>query len=116
MQNNVLIKSCVNALEDTKAINIKTLDVTNLTDITDTMIICSGTSNRHVKSLSNNLIDAIKAKGFKPLGLEGGDLASWVLIDLGDVVVHVMLPQTREFYDLESLWEYDEEACVNLSA
>lgn len=116
MHTNVLIQNCIQALENSKAVDIKILDVTKLTDVTDTIIICSGTSNTHIKSLSNNLVTSVKEKGFKPLGIEGGDLADWVLVDLGDVIVHVMLSKTREFYDLESLWEYSEEDCMSLSA
>lgn len=115
MQNNVLVNHCVNALEDIKALDIKCLNVSKLTDITDTMIICSGTSTTHIKSMSNNLIKAVKENGFTPLGLEGGDLANWVLIDLGEVIIHLMLPDTREFYDLESLWEMNEGKNANLS-
>lgn len=112
MQTNVLLNTCIQALEDTKAIDIKILNVTQLTDIADTMVICSGTSSRHTKSLADNVIKAVKEKGFKVLGLEDDEASDWVLVDLIDVIVHVMLPQTRQLYDLESLWEYDEAAAT----
>lgn len=108
MQTNSLLDHCVKLLEDHKAIDIKILKVAHLTSITDTMIICSGSSSRHTKSLANNLIKTIKEKGFNLLSLEDDESSDWVLVDLADVIVHIMLPQTRQFYDLESLWEYDE--------
>jgi ribosome-associated protein len=108
MHTNALLNCCIATLEDTKAVDIKVLNVKQLTDITDTLVICSGTSSRHTKSLADNLIKAVKEKGFKVLSLEDDETSDWVLVDLVDVVVHIMLPQTRQFYDLESLWEYDE--------
>ncbi|GAB3285408.1 ribosome silencing factor [Parahaliea aestuarii] len=92
------------ALDDLKAVNIVTLDVTGLTDVMDYLVIASGTSNRHVKSLANNVVVEGKKQGARPLGVEGEDAGDWVLVDFGDVVVHVMLPATRDFYDLERLW------------
>lgn len=97
-------KIVVNALEDLKAVNIVTLDVTGLTDVMDFLIIASGTSNRHVKSLANNVCMEAKRQELRPLGVEGEDAGEWVLVDFGEVVVHVMLPATRDFYDLERLW------------
>ena len=94
----------VNALEDMKGNNILALDVTPMTSITDYMIIVSGTSNRHVKALVDQVIESAKAYGEPPLGVEGRESNEWVLLDLGDVVVHVMQSQAREFYDLERLW------------
>ena len=90
----------VRLLEDHKAKNIIVLNVSKLTDITDHLIICTGNSNRHVKTLAQYLITAAKAKNMTIYGMEG----DWVLIDLVDVVVHIMLPQEREFYNLEKLW------------
>ena len=99
-----LIDLVINALEDIKGQDIVTLDVRELTDITDTLIVASGTSNRHVKSLASNVSMEAKKQGMRPLGVEGEDAGEWVLVDFGDVVVHVMLPATRDFYDLERLW------------
>ena len=83
------------------------LKVADLTSVTDHMVIACGTSNRHVKSLADNVIDKCKKQGIRPLGIEGTEKSEWVLVDLGDVVAHIMLPATRQFYDLERLWEVD---------
>ena len=93
------------ALEDLKAVNIKVLDVRGLTDVADTMIVASGTSDRHVRAIAENVIALTKAGGRRPLGTEGKQDGEWVLVDLQDVLVHVMLPRVREFYALEQLWE-----------
>lgn len=92
------------ALEDLKGQQVVTLDVTELSDVMDTLIIATGTSNRHVKSLASNVVEELKKQGHQPIGVEGMDCADWVLVDYGTSVVHVMLPQTRQFYDLEKLW------------
>ena len=94
----------VDALEELKAVNPVTLDVTGLTDVMDFLVIASGTSNRHVKSLADNVCMQAKKNGIRPLGVEGESTGDWVLVDFGDVVVHVMLPAVRDFYDLERLW------------
>ena len=104
MSNEKLKNTIITALEDLKANDIAVLSVAESSTVTDWMVIASGTSNRHVKSLANNVEVEAKQSGFKPLGAEGNDTAEWVLVDFGDVIVHVMLPSTREFYDLESLW------------
>jgi ribosome-associated protein len=95
------------ALDDMKAVNVKVLDVRGLTDIADTIIIASGNSDRHVRSIADRVVEKCKAAGFRPLGKEGARDGEWVLVDLQDIVVHVMLPRVREFYSLERLWESD---------
>lgn len=94
----------VEAMEDVKAKDIVSLDVTELSDVTDHLVIASGTSNRHVKSVAGNVVEEAKNHGFQPLGVEGMDVGEWVLVDFGDTVVHVMQPTTRSFYELEKLW------------
>ncbi len=94
----------IDALENLKGKDIVTIDVRKLTDITDTLIVVSGTSNRHVKSLADNTMMEMKKAGHRAYGIEGNDAGEWVLVDFGDVVLHVMQPHIREFYDLEKLW------------
>jgi ribosome-associated protein len=94
-------------LDDLKAEAIVWLDVRHLTSVTDLMVIATGRSNRHVRAVAETLLEQSKARGLKPLGVEGLDGGEWVLVDLADVVVHVMLPKVREFYDLEKLWDLD---------
>jgi len=94
----------INALEEIKATDITSIDVRELTGIMDTMIVASGNSNRQVKSLANSVVVSAKEAGYSLIGVEGDDKAEWILVDFGDVIVHIMLPSTREFYDLERLW------------
>jgi ribosome-associated protein len=96
------------ALEDLKGMNIETLDVKALTDITDFMIICTARSTRHVSALAENVAIKAKEKKVKPVHIEGNKENEWVLVDLGDVVVHVMLESARAFYSLEDLWAIKE--------
>lgn len=93
------------ALSDMKAVNVRVMDVRGLTDVADTMIIASGNSDRHVRSIADLVIERAKQAGRRPMGTEGKNDAEWVLVDLQDVLVHVMLPRVREFYALEQLWE-----------
>lgn len=100
-----LVKTVVAALEDMKAVNIKVIDVRDVTDVSDCMVIASGNSDRHVRSIADRVVERAKQEGFRPFGMEGQEDAEWVLVDINDVVVHVMLPRVREFYALESLWD-----------
>jgi ribosome-associated protein len=106
MTEGKYLKSLVTtALEDLKGVDIVMLDVHKITTITDTMIIASGTSDRHVRALADSVVEAAKAGKHPPIGIEGGDGGEWVLVDLGDLIVHVMLPRVRDFYNLEKLWD-----------
>lgn len=103
-------------LEDMKAQDVKVLDVRRLTDVTDIMIIASGTSSRHVRGMASQVRDRIReTTRIRPIGVEGESEGDWVLIDLGDIVVHLMRPETREFYDLERLWNREVEELVRLN-
>lgn len=103
-----LLDLVLDALDEMKAKNVASLDVRGLTSVADDMVIASGTSNRHVKALADNVAERAKSAGYAPLGTEGEKGAEWILVDLGDVIVHLMLPATREFYDLERLWKNPE--------
>ena len=100
-----LKKIAVAALEDMKAVNVKVLDVRKLTDVADTMIVATGNSDRHVKSIADRVIERCRAAGHRAYGVEGQKEGEWVLVDLQDLIVHVMLPRIREFYGLEKLWD-----------
>lgn len=108
MKVDELKSMSVDALDDLKAKDIVVIDVSNRSSVTDIMIIATGTSQRQVKSLANNVSMKAKDAGILPLGVEGADVGEWVLVDLGDVVVHVMLEQVRRFYQLENLWSASE--------
>jgi ribosome silencing factor RsfS/YbeB/iojap len=99
------LKVVKEALADMKAVDARVLDVRGLTDISDYMVIASGTSDRHVRSIADNVVRMAKSAGVRPFGVEGAKDGEWVLVDLPDVMVHVMLPRVREFYGLEQLWE-----------
>lgn len=102
-----LKKLAITALEDLKAEDITVLDVKGKTTVTDWVIIASGTSSRHVKSIANNVVAELKKIGKPPLGSEGQEDGEWVLVDMGDIIVHVMQKQVREYYDIESLWSVE---------
>jgi ribosome-associated protein len=95
----------IDALADMKALEVKVLDVRGLTDVADLMVIASGTSDRHVRSVAQRVVERTKEAGFRPHGVEGQQDGDWVLIDLNEMIVHVMLPRVREFYGLEKLWD-----------
>ncbi len=110
MQTEELKQLIVQALEDLKGNDISVIDVKDRTSVTDYMVIASGTSSRHVASLAENVITEVKKQGVRPLGSEGGAGSDWILVDLGEVIVHVMLPSAREFYDLERFWREAPDA------
>ncbi len=100
----------IHSLESLKANQIDVLIVSHLTNMTDMMIVVSGTSSRHVKALANSIVTDVKKEGMLPVGVEGEENGDWVLVDLGDIVVHIMLPETREFYAIEKLWSTNNNA------
>jgi len=104
MNLNQLVKIVISALEDVKANDIEVLDVTKMTALFDRMIIASAVSTRQAKAIANNVHDKVKASGGMAYGIEGEDSGEWVLVDLGDILVHIMLPAVRAHYDLEGLW------------
>jgi len=104
MTSDKLADLIVDALDDVKGQKIVKLDVRNMTTVTDFMIVASGTSNRHVQALVENVAEKAKAAGHRPIGIEGEEGSEWVLLDLEDALVHVMLPKVRDFYNLEKLW------------
>ncbi|MBB5322695.1 ribosome silencing factor [Marinobacter oulmenensis] len=104
MQAEELKDLVVNALENIKAQDISVIDVRERTSVTDFMVIASGNSNRHVKSLADSVVSEAQENGVRASNIEGGGGSDWILVDLGDVVIHVMMPATREFYDLERFW------------
>jgi ribosome-associated protein len=106
MNSEQLCTLIVDALDDVKAQDIIKLDVRKMTSVTDYMIVGSGTWNRHVKALVDNVSEKAREAGHKPIGMEGEEGGEWVLLDLQDALVHVMLPKVREFYNLEKLWSF----------
>ncbi|MEC9205914.1 MAG: ribosome silencing factor [Pseudomonadota bacterium] len=106
----LLKKSVITILEDNKAEDIISIDVKNKTSVTDNIIIVSGRSLRHVKSIADNLIKELKREKIKPIGIEGYTKSEWILLDYGDLLIHVMHPEKRSFYSLEKLWDENLEA------
>ncbi|MGO1245864.1 MAG: ribosome silencing factor [Oceanisphaera sp.] len=104
MQGQELYDFIADKLDDSKANDIQILDVTGKSSITDCMIVCSGNSSRHVNAIAENVVMEAKQAGLTYLSLQGKDAGEWVLVDLGDVIVHVMQEETRDFYQLEKLW------------
>ena len=102
------LQAAAGALDDLKALDVTVLDVRHLTTVTDTMVVACGRSDRHVRAIAAAVVDKCKKEGHRPIGVEGEKVGDWVLVDLGDVVVHVMLPRAREFYNLEKLWTLSE--------
>lgn len=100
----------VTTLEEFKAQDLRTLDVAGHSPLTDLFVIASGSSTRHVKSMADKLVEVAKANGVQPLGVEGQREANWILVDLNDIIVHLMLPQARAFYNLEKLWDAARES------
>jgi ribosome-associated protein len=104
-RKSALEKLVLAALDEMKAVNVKLLDVRQLTDIADAMIVASGTSDRHVRAIAQRVLEKAREAGLRALGIEGQRDGEWVLVDLQDVLLHVMLPRVREFYSIEQLWE-----------
>lgn len=100
----------LSTLEEFKAQDLRALDVTGANPLTDIFVIATGSSTRHVKSMADKLVSVAKANGVQPLGVEGQREAQWILVDLNDIIVHLMLPQARAFYNLEKLWEVSRES------
>ncbi len=105
METTALKNFVIEKLEDMKGRDITVLDVSKKSSFADYMIVCSGNSNRHVKSISQSISMECRAEGIEPLGTEGNDVGEWSLVDLGDVIVHIMTDSTRDLYQLEQLWE-----------
>jgi ribosome-associated protein len=107
MQTDKLLNIVQTVLDERKGQYITTIDVRGKTSFTDYMVVATGTSDRHIQSLCEYVSEKVQENGLKPLGIEGGQGSDWVLLDLGDVIVHVMTAQAREFYQLEKLWSVD---------
>lgn len=112
MNSEQLQRLVVDALEEIKAVDVVALDVRRLTSIADGIVIASGTSQRHVQSLADNVLRRAREADVRPLGVEGEQTGDWVLVDLGDIIVHVMRPEVRDFYNLEKLWSVPAPSAV----
>ncbi|UNK43512.1 ribosome silencing factor [Luteimonas sp. S4-F44] len=106
---DVLLRTALDAVDHLKAVDVVDIDVRGRSSVCDFMVVASGTSSRHVKSIADEVVKRAKQLDCQPLGVEGEREAEWVLVDLGDVVVHVMLPRVREFYALERLWTVGDQ-------
>lgn len=104
-ENNILLQAILKSLEDIQATDITIIDVSQQTSITDIMVICSGRSSRHVKAIAETIMEQLKAQGMPSLHQHGLQSSDWVLVDFGDVIVHIMQPESRSFYNLEGLWK-----------
>jgi ribosome-associated protein len=113
MQTQELLNLVIKSIEDIKGHDIQTLDVHAISSVTDYMVVASGNSNRQVSAIARNVIAEAKQHGCLPLGTEGENSGEWVLVDLGDVVVHIMQPAVRDFYQLEKLWSQVEPLVAN---
>lgn len=113
MHPDELVQEITKSLDDNKGYDIFVIDVRDITNVTDNMIICTANSTRHAKSLADKLLRSLREKGVKPYsGVDDSD-ENWVLVDFNDAVVHIMTPETREFYSLEKLWTVTEETREN---
>ena len=110
MQTDELLKIVQDVLDERKGHNITTIDVRGKTTVTDYMVLATGTSDRHIKSLADYVTEKVKDNGFKPLGQEGGLGSDWVLVDLGDVILHLMTEKARDHYQLEKLWSVEQKS------
>jgi len=113
MNAEQLLKLVLDTLEDAKSRDVVVMDVRGKTNMTDFMVMASGTSERHVRSIAGHVAEEAKKNQILPLGMEGETVGEWVLVDLGDVIVHVMKPETREFYQLEKLWRGEAGVAAN---
>lgn len=109
LSNDELLTLILTTLDDAKGKQIKVINVIDKSSVTDYMIIVTGTSGTHIKALATHVMTQVKQQGIQPLGIEGEQDKEWVLVDLGDIIVHLMLAKTRDFYQLEKIWEPDFE-------
>ena len=116
LSNEQIIEVVIDAIEDVKGSGIRIIDVTGKSSVSDTLIIASGNTARQVKAIADNVVEKAKHAGVQPLGVEGEQHAEWVLVDLGDIVVHIMQPSIRDFYNLEKLWGDDSPTVVKDAA
>lgn len=112
MKPETIKDNVIAALEDVKAQDVKVIDISDISDFADYMIVASGTSDTHVKALAREASTQLRVKGVIPLNENGADVGEWVLVDFGDVVLHVMRPEVRAYYDIEKLWDEDVRALV----